>query len=175
MRKWPLLVCVLIGISAFGGRPNAQAPAAAFHAVGDLPGGGATTIIRDATQSGGVIYAVGGAVTRQTTCGGVPPPGAGPCAGTDTPILWRFDGINPATLEALPDITPSAAVFPLGNASDITPDGRYVANQTRKAIPGLALMARSRGYVASPISVGEPRPRHVLARAWRWIDGLSYF
>ena len=59
-RRWLTLFCVLIGIVAVTGRPRAQGPAAAFYAVGDLPGGGATTVIRDATQSGGVVYAVGG-------------------------------------------------------------------------------------------------------------------
>lgn len=137
-RKSLLLACVLIGIATFGGRPRAQAPpaAAAFYAVGDLPGGGATTIIRDATQSGGVIYAVGGAVTRRTDCG-IPLTNPAPCTGTDTPILWRFDGINPATLEALPDIDPGvASPFFLGGASDITADGRYIASQARIAPSG---------------------------------------
>src|SRR5690348_15795819 len=103
MRKRLLLVCVLIGISTFGGGSNAQGPAAALHAVGDLPGGGATTIIRDATRSGDVISAVGSAATILLGCG---VPGSAPCAGPDTPILWRYDGVNPATLQALPGIDP---------------------------------------------------------------------
>jgi hypothetical protein len=145
-RKWLLLSCVVIGIVTLASRPNAQAPAAAFYAVGDLPGGGATTIIRDATQSGGVIYAVGSAATILLGCGF---PDSAPCAGPDTPILWRFDGVNPATLEALPGIDPGNTGFVgigTGNgASDITPDGRYVASQARKAVTG--------GFAPRPVRV----------------------
>src|SRR5687767_8965686 len=39
-RRWLLLSCALIGILGIGDHPRAQGPAAAFHAPGDLPGGG---------------------------------------------------------------------------------------------------------------------------------------
>ena len=63
-RKMLALLCVLLAIVALTPRPHAEGPIAALHVVGDLPGGGATTRITDATRVGGVIYAVGGAVAR---------------------------------------------------------------------------------------------------------------
>lgn len=120
-KRWLLLACVLVGVGAFAGRPSAQAPAAAFHAVGDLQGGGFTTIIRDATRAGGVIYAVGGAVSR-VNC-------PAPCPSPDTPILWRFDGTS-ATLTPLPDLAANSSSSPL-SANAITPDGTYIASQAR--------------------------------------------
>jgi hypothetical protein len=132
-RRWPLLLLVLTGIVAFAWRPRAQGPAAEFYAIGDLPGGGATTIIRDATRSGDLIYAVGEAVTRLTNCGN-PPTNPGPCSVTDTRILWRFDETTAtATREALPDIDPNTEVSGLNGVPDITPDGRYIASQARIA------------------------------------------
>jgi hypothetical protein len=96
-----------------------------LHVVGDLPGGGATTRITDATWVDGVIYAVGGAVARVTCPSG--PSGPGPCAGTDTAILWRSDG---SALQALPDVA-STSFNPAVNASAITRDGAYIASAAR--------------------------------------------
>src|SRR3954467_12150809 len=96
VRKWVLLSCVLLGILAFGGRPNAAGPDAAFHAVGDLPGGDFTTVIRDATRVGGSIYAVGGGLALTSGC-------PAPCFKTDKAFLWTFDG-SAGTLTALPDL-----------------------------------------------------------------------
>src|SRR5262245_18728176 len=96
-----LLVTVLIGVAAFPGRPQAQSPgpAAAFHAIGDLPGGDPTftTLVKDATRVGNTIYAVGGLNTKSPNCNA-------PCFRTDTPFLWQFNGTT-ATLTGLPDMT----------------------------------------------------------------------
>jgi hypothetical protein len=124
-RKWLLLPCVLLGIVALSPRPHAQGPTAALHVVGDIPGGGATTRITDASRVGGVIYAVGGAVARVTCPLG--PRGLGPCASTDTGILWRSDG---SALQVLPDVV-STSFNPAVSASAITPDGAYIASTAR--------------------------------------------
>jgi hypothetical protein len=141
MRKRLLCAALLTGIVAVAVtvRPTAQAPTAAFHVVGDLPGGGALTVVRDVTRVDGVIYAVGGAVTRiACSLPACPLP-----SGTDTPFLWRFDGTN-ATMQALPDIDPfPSATNTLNGAWDITPDARYIASQARKSngSGGIALRA----------------------------------
>lgn len=122
-----LLSCVLAVIVVFTGRPGAQGPSAAFHAIGDLPGGGFTTIIRDATRVDGVIYAVGGAVARVMCPSGPPLNLPGPCANTDTGILWRSDG---SALQVLPDVV-STSFNPPVSASAITPDGAYIASTAR--------------------------------------------
>src|SRR5688572_7226687 len=121
-RSWLVLTCVLLGIVAHTPVPRAQGPTAVLYPIGDLPGGGATTRIMDATRVGNVIYAVGGAVAR-ITC----PAGPGPCANTDTGILWRSDG---SPLEALPDVV-STSFNPPVIASAITPDGAYIASAAR--------------------------------------------
>src|SRR5688572_29906740 len=130
MPKSVLLLCFLAGIIGFGDHPKAEGPTATFHTIGDLPGGGATTIIKDATKVGGVIYAVGGAVTRQAFCGNA---GQGPCGATDTPILWRSDGNG--TPQALPDIL-SPSNNPAVTASAITRNAGYIASTARDVIPG---------------------------------------
>ena len=130
MRRW-LLFCVLIGVVAIADRPRAQGPVAAFYGVGDLPGGRVQSVIKDATRAAGVIYAVGGGVARD--CGLTTPPF---CSETDTAILWRFDGTNPATLEALPalplGVTNTTATSPL-TAYAITPDAAFIAGHARNA------------------------------------------
>ena len=59
MKKWLLLVCVLIGLVAFTEHPRAQDPPAAIYGIGDLSGGAVSSAVRDATRAAGVIYAVG--------------------------------------------------------------------------------------------------------------------
>ena len=131
MPKSVLFLCFLAGIIGFGDHPKAEGPTAVFHVIGDIDNpnvaDGAMTIVRDATRVGSGIYAVGGAVTRQT-CAVLP--NQGPCPNTDTPILWRFDGTN-ATLEALPDIDVNTAATQMQGAFDITADGAYIASQAR--------------------------------------------
>ena len=129
-RKWLVLLCLLVGIIGFGDHPKAAGPTATFHVIGDLPGGGATTVIKDATKVNGVIYAVGGAVTRQTLCGNA---GQVPCGATDTAILWRSDGNG--TPQALPDIA-SPLQNPAVTAFAITRNASYIASTARDVIPG---------------------------------------
>ncbi|MGH9237191.1 MAG: putative Ig domain-containing protein [Vicinamibacterales bacterium] len=130
MRKWLLFWCFLAGIIGFGDRPKAAGPTATFHVIGDLPGGGATTVIKDATEVDGVIYAVGGAVAR-VACPSGPPPA--PCASTDTAILWRSDGNG--TPQALPDIA-SPVQNPAVTAFAITRNASYIASTARDVIAG---------------------------------------
>ena len=121
VRRWLLLACVLIGIVGFNDAPRAQGPAAAFHAVGFLPGARAASMIRDATRVGGVIHAVGGAAARP--CTGT----SGICGETDTAVLWKFDGSHrhiggasrrrPNTTSTAPlSATPSRLTPPLSPA-----------------------------------------------------------
>src|SRR5262245_31520459 len=110
--RWLLLSCVLLAIVALESRPSADGPNVTFHVIGDIDGPGndaALTVIKDAVKSNGVIYAVGGAISRFVCIianGCVLP------SGTDTPILWRFDGTN-ATLDPLPDLSPNTLSSPL--------------------------------------------------------------
>lgn len=121
-RRWLLLPCVLIGIVTITDRPRAQGPAAAFHAVGHLPGARASSIVRDATRAGGVIYAVGGAAAR--ACG----PTTGLCGDTDTAVLWTS---TTGTLEALSNLVPNTTSTTPHTAYDITPDAAFIASQAR--------------------------------------------
>jgi len=134
MPKSVLLLCFLAGIIGFGDHPKAAGPTATFHVIGDIDNpsvaDGATTIIKDATKAGGVIYAVGGGVTRQIFCGNT---GQGPCGGTDTAILWRSDGNG--TPQALPDIA-SPVQNPAVTAFAITRNASYIASTARDVIPG---------------------------------------
>ena len=146
-RRLLLLSCVLIGIVAFTGRPRAQGPAAAFHAVAVPPpvGGQGTTLIKDATRFSVVIYAVGGGVSR-TVC-------FAPCFKTDTAVLWRFDGTN-ATLTALPDLMTNTMTntsqSPL-TAFAITPDAAYIASQDRNVESGF-LRTRAVRVTTNPLA-----------------------
>ena len=134
MPKSVLFLCFLAGIVGFGDHPKAAGPTATFHVIGDIDNpsvaDGATTIIKDATKAGGVIYAVGGGVTRQIFCGNT---GQGPCGGTDTAILWRSDGNG--TPQALPDIA-SPVQNPAVTAFAITRDASYIASTARDVISG---------------------------------------
>jgi hypothetical protein len=122
IRRKLLVVGLLIGINSFTGRPIAQAPATTLHGIGDLPGGGVGSAVRDATRVGGTIYAVGASTVNAT--GTVPQ--------LDTPALWTWPGSGNGTLEALPyfagvtntQTTPRTAYA-------ITPDGDYLASQAQ--------------------------------------------
>jgi uncharacterized membrane protein len=129
-RNWLLLSCVLVGVCAVGGRPSAEGPSVTFHRIGDLPGGGAMTIIRGVARVDTVIHAVGGAVDL-LGCGPVP----SPCPTTDASILWRSDS-GSATPIALPDlVTNPSATSPL-SAFAITADGAFIASQARNIASG---------------------------------------
>src|SRR5438046_506077 len=124
IRKWLLLACVLIGIVAFTGGPRAQAPTAAFYGIGDLPGGGVGSAVRDATLVGGTIYAVGSSATAS----------AAPFPQLDTPALWTGAGSGSGTLAALPAGTGVATNAIAGqpfSAYAITSWSAYIASQTR--------------------------------------------
>jgi len=181
-RRWLLLPCVLIGIVAFSGRPIAQGPpppTATLYAIGDIDGpgnDGATTVIRDATRVGGVgsgvIYAVGGAVTRQTNCGlSAPqppplPPGLGPC-NPDTPIVWRFDRANATpTLDALPDLVVNTGGTSGVTAFDITADAAYIASQARHVPTG-------NGSVGVRVTRGLPPSTSVNLNLATLVPGLT--
>ena len=140
-----LLLGALLAIVALAGRPLAQGPAAAFYSVGDLPGGGFTTIIRDATKAGGVIYVVGGAVARRTC---VP---SGLCPGPDTAVLWQSDAPN--ALQALPDYVVNASTSQL-QAFAITPDAAYIASQAREQTGPTTFANRAVRVTRSLLSLG---------------------
>ena len=123
-----LVLSALIGIVAFGGRPNAEGPIATLHGVGHLPGGSLSSLVRDATRGpDGAIYAVGG-----SGCANNQPV---PCGSPDTAMLWRFDGTT-ATLEALPDLVLNTAGNSNLTAFDITSDAAFIASQARSAPNG---------------------------------------
>ena len=81
MRRLLLLLCVLTAVAVYVDRPRAAGPSVTFHAIGDLTGGGFTTVISDATRADDIIYAVGGAVSRRACNAPCPMP-------TDTPATF---------------------------------------------------------------------------------------
>jgi cell wall-associated NlpC family hydrolase len=115
---------------------------AMFHAIGDLPGGPVASDVRDATNVGGVLYAVGASASHdQTLCISFNnPAGCVMQHNPDTALLWTFDGVN-RTLTPLPDVvTPTGTpVNPLF-ASAITRDAAYIASQARSNIADPAQM-----------------------------------
>jgi hypothetical protein len=105
-----------------------------FFAVGDLPGGGFHSEIRDATRIGSTILAVGNGNGQTAPC-------ANPCqAPGDTAILWRWDG-STGTLTALPNLVVNTLATSIVTASAITPDGQYVASRARSLASGNARQA----------------------------------
>ena len=161
-----LLLCVLTGIVAFGGRPSAQGPVAAFYGIGQLSGLRAqpASLVRDATQVGGVIYAVGGATTRECFVAG-----AGGCGDTDTAVLWRFDGTNPATLDALPNIAVNTLSTTSLTAYTITDDADFHwepgTNQRHQRTP-----SRPRDHQL----FDEPQPPHCVPVCYRSHGGYCH-
>ncbi len=127
LRHCSLLLLALFVVFGSNARPRAVGPAAALYGIGQLTGLRETpaSLVRDATQVGGVIYAVGGATTRLCTAT------SGLCGDTDTAVLWQFDGTNPATLQALPNIFPNLLSTTPVTAYAITPDKAFIASQAR--------------------------------------------
>lgn len=140
-----VIVGTLLAVVALAGNPRAQSPAA-FYTIGDLPGGGSTTIIRDATKAGGVIYAVGGAVARRPNCG---PPGL--CS-PDTAVLWQSDAPN--ALQALPDYVANASTTQV-QAFAITPDAAFIASQARELAGTFVLRATRVTRSALPLATAN--------------------
>ena len=144
MRKSLLLAALLAGVVALGGRPTAQAPAAAFHGIGDLPGGLTTSIVRDATKDGGTIYAVGGSNATSNP-------------NSDSAVIWTFDGLNPPTLTELP-----ATVLIGGgsiSAAAITPTASFIASQARESVTG------PRSDNGQPFTIPRAQPVRVVGSA----------
>lgn len=130
--RW-IPIVALVGVLPVTGR--AQSPAVRFHGVGDLTGGPAFSVIRDATRVGGVIYGVGGsAAVSQVLCASPGNPiGCVGAIGPDTAVLW-----DSATgqLTALPNLVANATANAPILAADITPDGAYIASQARSTPAG---------------------------------------
>ena len=127
------LILLLAGLTTPVGRAQPPAPLASFYGIGDLPGGLTTSIVRDATKDGGTIYAVGGS---QTTT----------LPGSDSAVIWTFDGLNPPTLTALPT---NLAVGGSIAAAAITPTASFIASQSRYAVIGTNLTT---GLPTGPIN-----------------------
>lgn len=124
MRKsqW-LLVVFCAGLTTLVGRAQPTVPLASFYGIGDLPGGLTTSIVRDATKAGGTVYAVGGSQTTTNP-------------GSDSAVIWTFDGLNPATLTELPaNLTIGGSI----SAAAITPTASFIASQARYAVTGTNL------------------------------------
>jgi hypothetical protein len=140
------VVVFLVSLLALPALCRAQGSAPAFHAIGDLPGGPAVSIVRDATRNGGMIYAVGAsAANNQVLCVAPNNPiGCVPQFNPDTAVLWTWDG-SAATLTPLPDlVTPATPpVNPL-TAWAITPDAAFIASAARSsaANPAQSLAVR---------------------------------
>jgi hypothetical protein len=99
-----------------------------FFAVGDLPGGGFHSEIRDATRIGSTILAVGSGNGQTAPC-------TNPCGAGDTAILWTWDG-STGTMRALPNLVVNTTATNFVTASAITPDGQYIAGRARSAATG---------------------------------------
>jgi len=139
-RRWFLISWILFGIVGFGGQPRADGPAVAFYGIGQLSGlrTQPASFVRDATQVAGVIHAVGGATTRLCTAT------SGLCGDTDTAVRWRFDGVAPATLEALPNLAVNTLSTTPQTAYDITADAAFIGSQARTAYSDQARSARGK-------------------------------
>jgi hypothetical protein len=93
---------------------------ATLYGIGDLSGGATWSQVRDATKTGGVIYAVGsGSANTGSTSG-------------DTAVLWTSSG----GLSAVPNLVTNTTSTNFVTASDITPDAAYIAGRSRIANPG---------------------------------------
>jgi hypothetical protein len=138
-----VIVGLLIGVVALSDWPRAQVPAVAFYGIGDLPGGGVGSAVRDATRVDGTIYAVGASTTYST---------ATPVPALDTPVLWTSSGGGSGTLTELPagtgyvgtNGTPGTALSALG----ITPLGTFIASQAR-FVAGIRGVRVDRNLLAS--------------------------
>jgi hypothetical protein len=116
-----LLAALVVTFVTWGGRPRAQQPTAAFYGIGDLPGGGAGSAVRDATRVDGTIYAVGASTVNSTS--------NPPFPDLDTPVLWTRTSGGSVALQPLPNIpnpwTNHTSAFA------ITPDANYIASTVR--------------------------------------------
>lgn len=110
------------------GFPDGDGP---IFGVGDLPGGGVYSEIRDAIKVNDVIYAVGGSAT-------VPD-----LARSTTGILWRSD----EGLTELPNLVPQSSGTGFVTAASITPDASLIAARGRSDEFG--------GRQATRISTGD--------------------
>lgn len=104
--------------------PHNPAAQATLYGVGDLDGGFNFSEVRDATKSGGVIYAVGDSSAYGLVAGG------------DTGFVWTStDGLQP-----LPDLVPylgnNGSVFSTNQTPAITPDGAYIASRVHTGTGG---------------------------------------
>jgi hypothetical protein len=121
MRKYQWLLIVLLAVFSVPiGYAQPPAPLAHFYGIGDLPGGLTTSIVRDATKDGGTIYAVGGS-------------NATSLPGSDSAVIWTFDGVNLPTLEALPT---NLAMPGSISAGAITPTASFIASSARYSVTG---------------------------------------
>jgi hypothetical protein len=130
--------------------PAAAQGQVAFHGVGDLPGGAAFSTVRDATKTGGIVYAVGGSSANpQTLC--VSPNNPAGCVGAlgpDTAVLWTWNGTT-GVLTALPNLLTSPTATSPILAASITPNATYIASQARNGTatgaPRLAVRVTTSG------------------------------
>jgi len=132
-----MVLCVLVALL-----PAVAWAQVVWHGVGDLAGGPVSSAVRDATRSGGVIYAVGGsAANSQVLCIGTNnPPGCVPAYRPDTPILWTWNG-STATLTPLPNLVVNTTATNAILASAITPDAAYIASRARSVASGSTYQA----------------------------------
>lgn len=86
-----------------------------LHGVGDLTGGITASEVRDATKTGGIIYAIGNSSANTSGPG-------------DTSFIWNSSS---NAITAIPDLVSNTTATNLITASDITPDAAYLAVRSR--------------------------------------------
>lgn len=111
-----ILAATAFGLS-FASRTMAQAT---MYGVGDLSGGATYSEVRDASSSGGVIYAVGNSSANTGSTGG------------DTAFVWTSTG----SITAIPNLATNSTATNLVTASAISSDGAYIAVRSRDVTSG---------------------------------------
>ena len=122
-------VALVIALAPWTSHPRAQVTSTVitgtggttFYGIGDLPTGGVNSIVQEATQIGGTVYAVGASTKTATNT---------PIPTLDTAVVW--DSATNA-LSVIPDLV-TFALAPNNAASSayaITPSAQFIASRAR--------------------------------------------
>jgi hypothetical protein len=123
------------------------APPARIYGIGDLPGAGTGSAVRDATRVNGIIYAVGSSTVNHAVS---------PFPNLDTPVIWSSQVPPSSGLQALPHSPLPGDPDFISTQTDaltayaITPDAAYIASQAKRInAPGAPWVRVTRSLLPS--------------------------